>query len=111
MSKTTTIRIPATQYVDADDCLAAAAADVAAERGLEGWDLSPRWADEQRDVILLDVPARFVVEGRVDGRWTREAVEAQGDAIFDNEADALAAIDDLVRACGWDRSELRVRPA
>ena len=53
---TETIRIDARRYEDHDDCLTAAAADVARERGLEGWDLSPRWADDQRDTILLDVP-------------------------------------------------------
>lgn len=53
---TTTLRIDARRYEDHDDCLAAAAADVARERGLEGWDLSPRWEDEQRNAILVDVP-------------------------------------------------------
>lgn len=52
-----TIEIEASQYQDEDDCLSAAASDIAAERGLEGYDLSPRWADDQRDVILVDVPA------------------------------------------------------
>lgn len=53
---------------------------------------------------------RFVVEGlESSGRWTREAVEAGSDAGFDSEAAANAALDDLVRVCGWDRAELRVR--
>ena len=56
-AKTITLRIDAKRYEDADDCLAAAAADVAAERGLQGWDLSPRWEDEQRETILVDIPA------------------------------------------------------
>lgn len=52
-----TLRIDARQYADADDCLAAAEADVAAERGLAGWDLRPRWEDEDsREVILVDLP-------------------------------------------------------
>lgn len=112
MPKTVTIRIPAARYIDFDDCLAAAAENYVEQHPeAAGWDLSPRWADEQRDEILLDVPGRFVVEGRVGGRWTREAVEAQGDATFDTEADAQAAIDDLVRVNGWSRTELRARVA
>ena len=57
----TTIRIQASTYENEDDGLAAAAADVALERGLEGWDLGSRWEDDRvRDVILLDVPAHAV---------------------------------------------------
>ena len=58
---TTTIRISARRYEDCDDCLSAAAADVAEELGLEGWDLSPRWETEERDHILVDVPGDGVV--------------------------------------------------
>lgn len=54
---TTTIRIDARRYEDQDDCLSAAQADYAAEHGLEGWDLEARWEDDQRDAILLTVPA------------------------------------------------------
>lgn len=54
---TITLRIDAAKYADEDDCLAAAAADVAQERGLEGWQLDARWENNQRDVILIDVPA------------------------------------------------------
>lgn len=50
------IVIDAKRYEDFDDCLSAAADDYAAKHGLEGWDLAPRWADEQRDEILLTVP-------------------------------------------------------
>lgn len=57
MAASTTIRIPAAQYVDEDDCLSAAARDYAEQHDLVGWELSPRWADDQRDEILLDVPA------------------------------------------------------
>lgn len=49
-------RIPAAPYVDADDSLQAAADDYAAAHGLAGWNLSPRWADSQRDEILIDTP-------------------------------------------------------
>ncbi len=57
MASDTTIRIPAAQYQDFDNCLEAAADDVAADRGLQGWDLNPRWEDDQRDTILIDIPA------------------------------------------------------
>lgn len=57
MNKSTTVSIPARRYVDSDDCLADAARDYAAEHDLVGWDLSPRWEDDQRDTILLTVPA------------------------------------------------------
>lgn len=55
MNDVTIIR-DAAPYAGYDDCLAACAADVAEEYGLEGWDLEPRWADDERDAILLDVP-------------------------------------------------------
>lgn len=51
-----TLKIDAAKYQDEDDCLAAAAADAAETHGCQGWDLSPRWADDQRDAILVDVP-------------------------------------------------------
>ena len=51
------IRIKAKQYEDYDDCLAAAAAAVAEERGLRGYDLNPRWGDEEGNIILVDVPS------------------------------------------------------
>lgn len=53
-----TISVPAKRYEDYDDCLTAAAEDYASEHPeAEGYDLSPRWEDDERDVILLDVPA------------------------------------------------------
>lgn len=59
MKKSATLRIGAARYADRDDCLAAAADDVSAERGLAGYDLSPRWEggdDGERAVILIDIP-------------------------------------------------------
>lgn len=59
MATYTTLTIPAAQYADADDCLAAAAADVAQEHGVPaGYDMAPRWASDDRDEILVDVPLR-----------------------------------------------------
>ena len=55
--KRTTLRIDAKRYQDEDDCLTAAANDVARERGLDGYDLDPRWEDGEREIILVDVPA------------------------------------------------------
>ena len=57
MTATLILSIPASRYDDSDDCLADAAADYAAEHDLAGWNLSPRWADDERTEILLDVPA------------------------------------------------------
>ncbi len=53
-----TISVPASEYEDCDDCLAAAESDVGTELGLAGWTLNARWADEDTDrsAILLTVP-------------------------------------------------------
>lgn len=55
--KTITIEIDAAKYEDHDDCLAAAVRDVQKARGLKGWALRARWADDNRETILIDVPA------------------------------------------------------
>ena len=59
-TKYITIRVDAARYEDEDDCLVAAAETVARERDLMGWDLDPRWEDDQREIILLDIPAYAV---------------------------------------------------
>lgn len=42
---------------DQDDCLTAAADEYVAEHPeLAGWDLAPRWADEDRERVALTVP-------------------------------------------------------
>ena len=51
------IEIDAAKYEDHDDCLAAAVRDVQKARGLKGWALRARWADDNRETILIDVPA------------------------------------------------------
>ena len=56
MSKSIEVVVPAAQYEDFDDCLTAAADEYAAKHDLAGWDLAPRWADNQRDEIILTVP-------------------------------------------------------
>jgi hypothetical protein len=58
MKKFITIEISAKQYEDYDDCLAAATDDYVSEHPeAEGYDMDARWSDDDRDVILLDVPA------------------------------------------------------
>jgi hypothetical protein len=57
-SITVTIDATAARYQDADDCFALAVREYTRTRpALAGWDLSPRWADDQREEILLTVPA------------------------------------------------------
>lgn len=55
----TGIEIDVAADPDEDDCLAAAAREWASERdGLQGWDLSPRWTDEDtRETVTLTIPA------------------------------------------------------
>jgi hypothetical protein len=54
------IEVPADP--DEDDCLAAAAREFASERsGLGGWDLSPRWTDDDtRETVTLTIPAAAI---------------------------------------------------
>ena len=56
MATSKQVTINAAQYEGQYDCLSAAAADYAKEHDLAGWDLSPQWADENRDEIVLTVP-------------------------------------------------------
>lgn len=43
---------------DVDDCLTDAAETFAAEfRELRGYDLSPRWTDDNRETVTLSIPA------------------------------------------------------
>lgn len=71
MTKYTTIRIAAARYEDADDCLGAAADEIARERGLAGYDLSPRWEDDEREAILLDIPD-YAVRAGDEADWTAD---------------------------------------
>ena len=81
MAHETTVHIDATRYQDEDDCLMAAATDYAAEHDLAGWDLAPRWLDDQREVIVLTVPvtpisAAAATLGRRGGQAGTEAQNA-----------------------------------
>lgn len=62
MTRSITMRLAAGPFAHHDNCLLAAAAYFAQGRDLDGYDLSPRWEDNQRDIILLDIPAcRYTV--------------------------------------------------
>lgn len=57
MSRYQNVTVSAAPYADADDSLAEAAADYAADHDLEGWQVTAvGWADNQRDEIVLSVP-------------------------------------------------------
>lgn len=54
---TKTITVSAKQYENHDDCLQAAADDYVSDHPeAEGYDLNPRWVDDEREEIALDVP-------------------------------------------------------
>ena len=123
MTKHTTIRVDAARYADEDDSLAAAAAEVAAERGLDGYDLSPRWEDDQRETILLDVPAHTVsikinvfrdggewfgarwIDGEYDGC---DSLDIADDA---TEAEAIEAARTMPLSIDGERTVARVEDA
>lgn len=69
-----TVRLDAKKFADHDNDLAAAEQHYASKHGLEGWDLSPRYEDDQREVILLTVP-EDVTDERIRG-LARSAGEA-----------------------------------
>ena len=80
------IKIDAARYADYEDCLAAAADDYAAANDLAGWDLSPCWADDQRDTIVLTVPATSVALTDDGQAAVREFVGRYGKPGTDAEA-------------------------
>jgi hypothetical protein len=95
-SKSTTVTVPAARYADADDCLAAAEQDYAAEHDLAGWDLAPQWADDQRDEIVLTVPA-----------WSAPATvedfeQALDVALASADATRLRALSAKIKRVAWN---------
>jgi hypothetical protein len=52
----TEIILAAAAYEAHDDCLTAAAEDVAAEHGLEVWEVDAEWADDERQQIIATIP-------------------------------------------------------
>lgn len=87
MPKTYAITVPADP--DEDDCLTAAAEAFLADRpALAGYDLSPRWADEnERDTVTLTVPAWAApvdlseIEARVTRRGSKSTVPDNAGAV------------------------------
>lgn len=64
-----TISLPARQFEDHDDCLSAAAESyIESHPDLAGWELSPRWEDDNREAILLDLPEWHVEQERARRR-------------------------------------------
>ena len=57
MTNTIKITVSSAPYADHDDCLAEAAAEYAADHDLEGWQVEACWLDDERDEIVLTVPA------------------------------------------------------
>ncbi len=54
----TIIRVNAQSYEDYDDCLTAASRDIAANQGLEMWQVEASWEDDStRETILVRVMA------------------------------------------------------
>lgn len=62
-----------------------------------------------RDDLTAEIVRRFVVEARTASGWESAAAHMDDAAQFESEARARRAVDDLVRVCGWDRCDLRVR--
>lgn len=64
----TEISIPARSYQDADNCLSVAQDDARQALDLAGWDLAPRWGDDDRETISLTVPAHAAQQAK---EWAR----------------------------------------
>jgi hypothetical protein len=81
MTRHVTVSVDSARYADHDDCLAAAAEEYAADHGMGGYDLEPRWdgGDEgERERILLTVPA-----------WTQEATTEGCDEVTSYRQEAV----------------------
>lgn len=118
MTKTTTIRIDAAQYQDHDDCLTAAADDAACKYDLEGWDLNPRWEDDQRETILIDLPGLYEIVVTDLNGWDGDGSSAdviwgeyadRSDRFFATEAEAESALAKLRASGDWSWWEIDER--
>jgi hypothetical protein len=98
MPRHRTITVAAARYADAADSLPAAAdAYVEAHPDAAGYDLAPRWADDERDRIALDVPG----PSRARLRALRAEAAAAGDLDTVAAADAALSGDaDAAAECG-----------
>jgi hypothetical protein len=108
-SKSVEITVPAN--ADADDCLADAAEQYIAEHDdLRGYDLSPRWADDDRESVVLTVPRWHADQcGAEEGQEARmsraEALAWAQDAQVGDylgEYDDVDADRDPGSRCGYD---------
>ena len=52
-----TIRVSAAKYQDKENCLMAAAQELAEEFELQEWEVAAEWEDDERNVIVLTVLA------------------------------------------------------
>ena len=57
MTTYVTVTVPAAGYAGDDDSLAAAVRDVRADLDLRGYDLDAEWGDDDRDTIVVEIPA------------------------------------------------------
>jgi hypothetical protein len=94
MSNQITITVPADP--DSDDCLQAAADQYVAEHPeAAGWDLRPRWTDDDRDEVELTVPVLPSVEesqaARSRAAYLIACSAATGETYTDEYSAALAA--------------------
>jgi hypothetical protein len=109
MKTNVTVRIPIRQHEDYDDCLSAAETDYAHEHNLVGWDLEPRWEDDQRDAILLTVPGpKIEVSEAKDtnivmprGRDVQMVVTLPGGAQVEGTVTLLPAVDGRPEYESW----------
>jgi hypothetical protein len=64
--------LPAKDYEDFDDCLAAAVADVAREMGLETWELSAEWETygERHSIVIRSSSQTLKTAIQERARWT-----------------------------------------
>lgn len=98
MSKSKQVRVDAAPYVDHDDCVGAAADAYAEANGLQGCDLDPKWADSQREEIVLTVPARTASITIVGNFRDEETMEWAGDGTVDLETDTIECAADISHA-------------
>ena len=56
MNKTIKIDVRSTRYQDYDDVFAAVVGELQDDRELVGYSLDPRWGDDDRESVLVDLP-------------------------------------------------------
>jgi len=108
MTKTTEITV--TADADQDDCLTAAAdAYVADHPEAAGWDLLPRWADENdREVVVLTVP---VAENNAETETVQYRIDADmlGDGFAGTTGDLRDFVPHLAAATGRPQTDFLIQ--